>query len=177
MKLHVFLLITHSFELGNILCYPSPKEGSTKVYKDAKVIQMSWKDSIKQWVSFQMRNTLKKGFLEVQSSIRLLCKNIWMICFCRNSPLTFSSKHIKGLCGSLKVMDIMNINYPEWQLNITNTSYLEWELKVPDNMCTNITIVDLPTSDQFLHETFTFAITTTKFGNISFIFFFTWFDG
>ena len=99
---------------------------------------MPWKGFIKQWVSFQMGNTLNTGFLEAQSHLLLLCKKIWMICFDRNNPHAFVGEHRKGLCGSLKIMDFLNKKDPEWQLNVTNVSHHEWKLKVPDHMCQQV---------------------------------------
>ena len=106
-----------------------------------------WKKYIKQWLSFNLQKDSKSGFLKIQMDILILAKNIWTICFGK-SPYTYCGGQIRGLCNAL-------------QKDINNFDICEWKLAVPNNSCMNITIMDLPSSNPFIEETFRFNIGTS----------------
>ena len=105
MKLAIFLLVVilaGLFQHNNIISKTVFGVKFAEGSENSEVLKMSWKGFIEHWVSFQLRNTLKTEFLEVQSNLFLISKTIYIICFGSINPHRFPWGRRKVLCGSLK---------------------------------------------------------------------------
>ena len=133
------LLITYLLVYQNI--------ESLETSSEPNIINVSWNSFIKRWISGVLNYATRTGQLSEIKNILILTKRIHSLCFDMASSYYISSKQRNMLCGSIKIN------------NISKANYKDWILKIPDNLCTSITIVEVPTSDQLLQEHFELTIT------------------
>ena len=115
----------------------------------------TWTNFLKRWISVSIRHSSHEGFISKVTKLFRQTVNIYSICFYMDNSYYFYSKHRNVLCGSLKMTPI-------------ETIYYTWVLRTPTYSCTNITIIELPTSDQLLQDKFQLTITYLQLDNDSF---------
>ena len=110
------------------------------------IVQVVWKSNFRQWMSVSLKYFSDKDFINEQVYLLAWSINLHSICFDMANPYYVANIYNNALCGSLKIQTIENNTY-------------DWILRTPDNLCTNISILQLPTNDQLLREQLELTVT------------------
>ena len=129
---------------------------SNKINNNLQLINSrpTWTNFLKRWISVSIRHSSHEGFISKETKLFRQTKNIYPICFDLDNHYYYYGKHRKVLCGSLKIKKI-------------ETIYNTWTFQTPSYSCTNISIIELPTSDQLLQDKFELTITFLDLQNNS----------
>ena len=104
---------------------------------DGKVI-VQWKIYIKRWMAYKLYDN--QNFIGTMRRLFHIAQNIWSFCFSKAKGIQCGGNY-NGLCGL--------IDY-----NIENPDICEWTIHAHHSLCLNISVIKLPASNPFAHQTF-----------------------